>query len=378
MARRSDVQARLAELAKLPPASRPVVSVYLNTRWTDEEQRERVRIFVKNHLREARAAAPRAAEEDLAWLEAESQRIIGQVEFTDASGVALIAGGDAGLREVLPVRAAFDDTFVVDSTPYLRPLADVADDIVPALVVFVDGESARIVALTPTGPGEEVGLQSEVPPRTTAGGWAALAQTKYARHIEMHREQHFEATAAAVAALVERHDVRRIVIAGEVRAVAKLRQHLADPLSRRVVGVISGARHETSTVIATRAAEYLAHLDEQEDAEAIDRMLDAAAKGGRAVAGVDPTLEAVNRNAVQHLYLVRAFERPGALCERCGALQPPVSSACRFCGASTQPTELGEAMTSRVLASGGAVSVVHRHGGLAGRDGVGALLRYVA
>ena len=42
---------RLTELAKLPAAEKPVVSVDLNTRWTDESQRERVRIFLKNHLR---------------------------------------------------------------------------------------------------------------------------------------------------------------------------------------------------------------------------------------------------------------------------------------------------------------------------------------
>ena len=372
-----DVQARLAELARLPPSARPVVSVYLNTRWTDEDQRERVRIFLKNHLREARAAAERPAEEDLAWIEAEGQRIIGQVEFTDASGVALVAGGER-LREVLPVRAAFEDTFVVDSTPYLRPLAGVAQEIVPALVVFVDGVSARIVALTPAGPGEEVTLEGEVPGRHSTGGWAALAQSKYQRHIDMHRDQHFEATVAAVAALVDRHGVRRIVIAGEVRTVAVFRQHLPDPLARCVVGVVAGARHESSTVIATRGAEYLARLDEQEDAAAVDRMLDGAAKGGRAVAGLDATLEAVNRNAVQHLYLARAFKRPGAVCERCGALQPPMAGACRFCGAETRVTELGEAMSSRVLATGGGVSVVNRHSGLDGQDGVGALLRYMA
>src|SRR4051812_23013508 len=199
MATRSDVQARLAELAKLPPATRPVVSVYLNTRWTDEDQRHRVRIFLKNHLREARAAATPPAEEDLAWIEAEAQRIVGQVELVDASGVALLAG--EGLREGLPVRAAFEDTFVVDRTPYLRPLAGVAEEVVPSLVVFVDGESARVVALTAAGPGEEVSLESEVPRRTTAGGWAALAQTKYQGHVEMHREQHYEAVAEAVTAL---------------------------------------------------------------------------------------------------------------------------------------------------------------------------------
>jgi peptide subunit release factor 1 (eRF1) len=377
MASRNEVQRRLAELARLPSAERPVVSVYLNTRWSDEDQRHRVRVFLKNRLREARTAAMRPAEEDLAWIEAEVERLIDQVSFADVSGMALIAGGD-GLREVLPVRTAFEDSFVVDRTPYLRPLAGIAQEVVPALVVFVDGVSARLMALRAAGPGEEVTLESEVPGRHSAGGWASLAQSKYQRHIEMHREQHYEATAASVAALADRHGVRRIVIAGELRAVAVFRRHLPDPIARWVVGVIPAARHESSAVIATRAAEHLARLDAQKDAAAVDRMLDAAAKGGRAVAGLRPTLEAVNRNAVQHLYLVRAFQRPGATCEQCTALQPPLSSACRFCGAHTQPTELGEAMTSRVLACGGEVSVISRHGGLDGRDGVGALLRYVA
>jgi len=97
MATRTDVQTRLAELAKPPPAARPVVSVYLNTRWADEDQRERVRIFLKNNLREALAAAVPPAEDDLAWVEA--QRLIGQTDLVDTSGVALIAGGER-LREV--------------------------------------------------------------------------------------------------------------------------------------------------------------------------------------------------------------------------------------------------------------------------------------
>jgi len=97
MATRSDVQTRLAELAKLPPSARPVVSVYLTTRWAEEEQRERVRILLKNNLREARAAAVPPAEDDLAWVEA--QRLIGQTDLVDTSGVALIAGGER-LREV--------------------------------------------------------------------------------------------------------------------------------------------------------------------------------------------------------------------------------------------------------------------------------------
>jgi hypothetical protein len=372
-----DVQARLAELARRPPGARPVVSVYLNTRWTDESQRERVRIFLKNHLREARAVTEgRAADEDLDWIEAQGRGLIEQTVSPEASGVALFAGD--GLRETLPVRVAFEDAFVVNSLPYLRPLAAAADEIVPALVVFVDGVHARLLALTPTGPGEELVLESAVEGRHNATGWAMMAQGRYQRHIEEHRGQHYEAVAAALAELVERDGVQRIVLSGEARAVAIFREHLPTPMARRVVGVVAGAAHEPLTAIAARAAEHLAHADEQEDAVAVDRLLDAAAKGGRAVVGVEPTLEAVNRNAVQRLYLVPAFERPGALCERCATLQAPAARGCRACGGATRPAELGEAMVGRVLASGGAVSVVERHAGLVEREGVGALLRYAA
>jgi peptide subunit release factor 1 (eRF1) len=373
-----DVQARLAELAKLPPSPRPVLSVYLNTRWTDEAQRERVRIFLKNRLREARAmGAERPADDDLDWIETQGQRLVAGHELRDASGVALFAGGD-GLREILPLRTAFDDTFVVDARPHLRPLASAAPVVVPALVVFVDGTHARLLALSPDGPAEEVTLRSNVERRHSAGGWAALAQSRYQRHIEEHRGQHYEATAAAVGDLVDRHAVRRIVLSGEGRAVALFHDHLPADLARHVVGVVPGAGHESMATIAGRAAEHLWHVEEQEDATAVERLLDAAAKGGRAVAGIDPTLEAVNRGAVQHLYLTPEFERIGAVCDRCAALQAPAGGRCRFCEGVTQVTELGSAMMGRVLASGGSIGVVQRHEGLAARDGVGALLRYAA
>jgi peptide chain release factor subunit 1 len=372
-----DVQARLAELAKLPPADRPVVSVYLNTRWTDEGQRERVRIFLKNQLREARSAqARKPADEDLDWIDAQGRQLVSGAELTDVSGVALFAGGD-GLREILPLRMAFEDTFVVNSTPYLRPLASAVDDAVPSLVVFVDGTRARLLALGAEGPAEEVALEADVEGRHAMGGWAALAQSRYQRHIEEHRGQHYEGTARAVGSLVERHRVERIVLSGEGRAVAQLHDHLPADLARRVVGVVPGAGHEPMATIAARAAAYLSEVDAQDNAAAVDRLLDAAAKRGRAVAGVEPTLEAVNRNAVQQLYVVSEFEQAGAACARCAALQP-VGGQCRYCGGALHSAELAEAMVGRVLASGGSVGVVQSHPGLAALGGVGAILRYAA
>src|SRR2546428_12998394 len=214
-----DFRQRLRELARVEPSGSPVVSVYLNTEWVDEHQRERVRIFVKNARAEARGRRW-ADRDDLDWIERQSGTLIECAVFEDANGAVLFACGSASLRELLPV--PFDDTFVVDARPYVRPLAGIVDDTPPALIVLADGVSARLIALDASGVTDETVLQAEVPGRHESGGWADLAQSRYERHILEHREQHFAAVAAAIGARTERYDPRPILLAAAPASTAAL------------------------------------------------------------------------------------------------------------------------------------------------------------
>ena len=372
-----DFRQRLRELARFESSGSPVVSVYLNTEWVDEHQRERVRIFVKNALAEARGRRW-ADRDDLDWIERQSGTLIERAVFEDAHGAVLFACGSASLRELLPLRVPFDDTFVVDARPYVRPLAGIVDDTPPALIVFADGVSARLIALDASGVTGETVLEAEVPGRHESGGWADLAQSRYERHILEHREQHFAAVAAAIGAWTERYGAHHIVLAAEPRSAAALRKHLPDSVAARIAGVVAGARHESSPVIADRAAGVLARVAQQADERRVDEALADGAEGSTAVAGVAATVGAVNRNAVRHLYVLTTFREPGAVCQDCGALQRGVHFTCPFCGRGTRTTELGEALVERVLASGGEVTTLESHRPLAGHGGVVARLRYAA
>jgi peptide subunit release factor 1 (eRF1) len=351
--------------------------VYLNTRWADEQQRERVRIFLKNELRRARDAG-RARREDLDWIEAQGRALVEQSAVPDAHGVALFACRAAGLQETVPVRVPFDDTFVVNDAPYLPPLASLVDETPSALVVFVDGTSARLIPLTTAGAGDEVVLETAVERRHKNGGWAALAQNRYQRHIEEHREQHFEAVAAAMTEWSDGQGAQRIVLAGETRMIGSLRDHLSERVLRKVVGTVSGAHYEAAAAFVHRAEEVLAHDDARREGAAVDGAITEAAKGRQAVEGLDGTLEAVNRGAVRHLYLLRDFQGIGRRCESCAALQRGLAGPCSYCGRETKPVTLDEAIIDRVIASGGAVTRVERHAQLAARGGIVALLRYAA
>jgi peptide subunit release factor 1 (eRF1) len=372
-----DPSARLTELAKVERAETPVVSVYLNTRWRDEHQRDRVRVFLKNELARARrATSGRADEGDLDWIGTQGESIIAQERFPDAQGVALFACRALALREVLPVRVPFPDTFVVAEAPFLRPLAAMLEQTPVALIVFVDTESARLIPLTVEGAAEEVQLESEVPGRHSRGGWAQMAQSGYQLHIQDHRGRHFEAVAESLTRLVERYAVKRIVMSGEAKNVTLFRKHLVPRIDQLVAGVVAGARHEAASAIIGRATELLGRLEEQAHAIAVDGVLSEAAKSRQAVAGVDETLDAVNRGAVHQLYLIGGFREIGRTCEACGALQRGTHPACRFCGKATRATELGEAMTDRVIAAQGKADTVEVHQALAEVGGVAARLRF--
>jgi len=373
----TDAAARLRRLAKISGPASPVVTVYLNTRWADEHQRDRVRLFLTSELRKARTAEidPGLAS-DLAWIEAQGAALVEQQIVPEADGVALFACHALGLREMLPVRIPGENAFVVDESAYLTPLAALLEEAPPAVVVFVDTEHARLIPLAPGGLGEEVELRSEVPGHHRRGGWAQLAQSRYQRHVQAHRAQHLEAVAHALGRLAEEGGARQVVLAGDDRLVAALRSHLPTSLAERVIGGVRAAQYETASALARRATELLARTHAEEAQAAVDAVLTEAAKGGRAVAGPEATLDAALRGAVHRLYALRAFREAGRRCPACRALQRGPAARCRLCGEETQAVELSDALVDRVLAAGGQVEVVEAHEGLDAVGGIAARLRY--
>lgn len=371
-----DLRERMSALARLDKATSPVVSLYLNTRWADEHQRERVRVFLKTNLSDARTSAGPDLRADLEWIEAEGERLVEQAVRPEVQGVAFFACKPLGLRETLRVRRPFPNTFMVGDRPLLTPLAALAAETSPTVVVFVDGSHARLIPIEPDGSGDEVTLEHEVPGRHNRGGWALLAQSRYQRHIEAHRDQHFEAVIEALQEPPTESDRRRIVLAGEDRTVAVFRARLPVPVTARVAGAISAARYEAASVLADRATALLTRLDASEQQRIVDEIVTEAAKAGHAIAGVEGTLQAVARRAVRRLYLLRGFSEAGMACGTCAALQPGAAPKCRMCGGRTKQVQLGDEIVDRVITAGGELTMIDAHVALERVGGIAALLRF--
>ena len=372
----ADASELLAALSRLPAGSSLVVSVYLDTRWTDEHQRERVRIFVGGEVRQAREGAGAALTRDLDWVEAQAASIVNQSYSPEASGVALFACEPMGMRAVLPSRVPFENHFAVGERPHLRPLAEAIEAAPATLVVWTDTRHAHLVPVGMEGAGEELILEHDIPGHHSRGGWAQLAQSRYQRHIQAERGRHLDAVAETLARLLAEGGIDRLVLAGDPETVGTLRGRLPAPILARVAASVRATRHEPAAALVRRALDALAQGDTETLAAEVDAAITEVAKGGRAVAGVAPTLDAVAKGAVHRLYLLKGFREIGGRCEHCGALAPGVVRSCPFCGRNTMVAQLGETLVERVVASGGRVLTVNGHAGLAEREGVVAVLRH--
>ena len=203
-----------------------------------------------------------------------------------------------------------------------------------------------------------------------------MIESRYRGIMRQHRDRHFEAVAESLAALVEGHGVERIVLAGESRNLAEFRTSLPARIAGKIVGTVEGTRHEPAGALVARASGLLDESQQQRQAEGVDAVLTEAAKSRQAVAGLDETLDAVNRGAVHRLYVTRSFRPFGCACAGCGALAGGDGPDCQLCGNPTTRVELSQAMADRVLAARGRVEVIDRHARLAEVGGVAAMLRY--
>lgn len=372
-----DVHGRLIDLARIQKSPAPVVTVYLNTRWADEQQRERVRVFLKTQLTRARRGdGLRASDNDLDWIEERGNALVAQEATPEADGVALFACEALGLREMLPVRVPFEEAFVVADAPFASPLADLLADAPRAVVVLVDARRARLIPLGARGAGEEIVLAAAQPAFRGRGGWDLLAHRRYQERMNKQRRRHLDAVAATLLDMIEDLGVEAVVLAGEARNVSAFRRRLAPEAAARVIGAVPGAWHEAAAILAGRAADLLARVEAERDAAEVDAALLAAAKGEPAVAGFDAVLAAVNRAAVRRLYLLKGLDVPGWRCDGCGMLQAPFAWTCSVCGADMRQVALTEAISTRVIEAGGTVETVEGHEALAAAGGVAAALRY--
>jgi len=245
-----DIKKEIKKLAKIPETDYPFISLYLNTKWEDEKQRKRVRLFLKNELKEAQKLVKeeegirKSLQRDSEEIQRYVDGVIHRTYDEGVNGIAIFACSGIDAFTIFRSSIPFDNQLSISSKPSLRQLVQITDEYRTAIAVMVDTDRAKIFEMSLGEIRLESQIESYVPGRHEQGGWS---QMRFQRHIREHMHQHHKGVAEQLVKLFDDERCENIVLIGQEHILATFRALLPERVREKIKGDLSAEFEEESS-----------------------------------------------------------------------------------------------------------------------------------
>lgn len=366
----------LRELARINPGDDYYASLYLNVNPLTNPGGEYL-ISVKNMLRETAVGLEKPVFKKVkADIERfENYFLTRKPGFKKA--VCLISGCEGAFWKEYHLSVPVASGLFVDTTPYLKPLLDLVDAYPRYLALLVSKDEARIFVVQ-LGEILEYGevKSPAVMGRHKKGGWFALEQDRFERHVEYHVNLHLADVVRRLEGFIEEQRTDRIMIGGPQEAVSMCMEMLPEAISDKVIGTFAAGMYEAAPQVLEKAMPALALFEWKQKERLIDELIERAYKNDRAVIGLEDVLLMVQEKRIMTLVADPSLKEPGFACGNCRALSLSPGK-CRFCGGELNRVNyLIDLVMQKTVEHGGRVESVPGDERLQKAGKIGAILRF--
>lgn len=298
----------------------------------------------------------------------------GGVDRSHTRSLAIFACHADDYWRVVPLPVGVPSRVIVGSAPAIAPLEAALQDRERVGALLVDRHRARLLVVGWDGIDEEHELYDEPAPRAQgdhAGDRDRSARTGTREPVAAVAR----GVARAVWDLHERVPVDRLLLGGSDDVVNEVERALHPYLRERVSGRLTLAASASPGEVHRAARAQAIEIERAREGELVERLRSTAAAGGRAVAGLDATLDAVSTARVERLLVSHGYGDDGWRCPTCARLAR-TGPTCS-CGARMHAVEdvVSEAVDDALGASA-AVDVCVGNADLDVLGRIGAFLRF--
>jgi len=260
-----------------------------------------------------------------------------------------------------------------DSSPYIRPLAELEDEYENAAVVIADNRKARIFLVTSAVAGPESTVAGNVKNHVRKGGWS---QQRYERRRDTQMLHYVREIIEALERLSKVEDFRRILLVGgkEVLQVLynNLPLHLKKQADRKALDLGKGEQ-----VVNREIREMFLEQERRTERELWEKIRSEYLRGGLGAVGVEEVWKAVSAGMAESVIVIRDLEASGMRCRDCDNLQLGGAAACSACGSqSLFSVDMINEIVEAARRSGAEVDFCDHISTLAEAGGIAAFLRY--
>jgi len=374
---------KLRELADLKPDNARVLSLFLNLAPTEFASPAARGAEVRSLIDQANRLVKDddgLSHDEVAALRDDIERADkyfnnGDFDAKGAHGLAVYLAGPANVFEVVKLPRPVQTNVVVDDSPYIEPIADLSSRARWG-VLLVSRKNGRILSGTTDGLREIDQLYDDVHQQHQQGGWS---QARYQRSVDEEKKDHVRAVLDVLFEHHKRAPFDCLLVGVNEELMPDIQNYLHPYLKEILVGRFDvDVENTTPESVFEAAKPKMEEHESQRERDALDRLVEGVNAGGRGVAGLEATLQALNEQRVGKLLVNFGFNEAGTQCPQCGSL---FAAGVARCPADETPTEQRDGITEsaieRALAQSAEVNVVRYHtGDLQPLGGIGAVLRF--
>lgn len=248
--------------------------------------------------------------------------------------IAVFASHKHNFLKFISLPLKLENILVVDSSPYIRPLARIQDEWESFTLLLVNTNSAKIFSVDMGLVEDTKKLSADIMNRHKKGG---CSQARFNRL----RRGAIHAFLKEVVEALEKKADERIIIAGPGNAKNQLIDLLPKHLKDNIVEII-GIDADDEAKLMKESIRLISEREKQESFEAVQQLKEEILKDGLAVYGVKETLEAVKNGQVELLIIKKDCKLRGWICEHCQVVDEGSRNKCPYCDKQTSEVDVLE------------------------------------
>ncbi len=276
----------------------------------------------------------------------------------------------------LPPGKSVADMIKVDSSPFIRPLAELQDEYEDFAVVVADNKRARIFLVASARGGDEESVVGDVKNHVKVGGWS---QQRYERKRDKELLLYSKEIAARLADLDRESEFRRIVMVGSKETLAEIERVLPSGLQKKLYGWKAVDLGKGDAFVNGEIFDLFEDSERESETKLWDRIRNEYLSGGVGVAGADDILAATREGRVGKAVILRDLDLSAVRCDDCGGLAAGMPESCPYCGIEELHTvDLVNEIVEMLSQTGASADFVDGEAcpGLEEAGGMAALLRW--
>ncbi len=286
----------------------------------------------------------------------------------------IFAAGPLSFLHVYCLGLEMEPLVVLDSSPFLLPLARLRDDYDDYGLLLLDSQEARLFTIRSRLLEERSQSSIDLMNKHKKGGWS---QMRFSRLRKGAIKSFLGEVVEDLLGLEGLQNMRGLVIAGPAEAKIELMEMLPFQIKEKVLGLLDASMGTAPADLVEMGDRVALEKEKASGRERAGELRSAVLKGQLYASGADPVREALLQGRVKSLLLLDGFVIPGWICESCQHFQEGSQpESCPRCNGRTSRVNLLEELYELAQRTGAEVEFVEEDDFLRSLGGVGAILRY--